>query len=187
MNGALPDFGADGRNPCLFSYVRQLVHSTRLSLPPWCQSLEAVTRKTALATSFTNCLKAAFTCCFKPKTHSLCHSDRSSCFPVHCPRYQDHHHWQNLHPLHKQTSKQTKNSSDQDKVQLTAQKYNFSSIRQTWEHLSEENYLNNFETGRSKEKLRSEFLLCERTAACAVVCTLWFLRPPAFSSSGNRK
>lgn len=35
----------------------------------------------------------------------MCHNDCNSCFPVHCLHYQDHHHWQNLHPL--QENKQT--------------------------------------------------------------------------------
>jgi len=44
MNEAFADLGAGGRHPCLFSYVRQAVHSKRLSLPAWCQSLEPITR-----------------------------------------------------------------------------------------------------------------------------------------------
>lgn len=39
---AFPDLEAGGRHPCLFSYVRQVVQSRELSLPTWCQSLEAV-------------------------------------------------------------------------------------------------------------------------------------------------
>lgn len=45
MNGAPADFGACGRHPCLLSYVRQVVHSKGVCLPPWCQSLDPVTEK----------------------------------------------------------------------------------------------------------------------------------------------
>lgn len=85
------DFGAGGRHPCLFSYVRQLVHSRGFALLPWCRSLEPV-RENVSQTHFPSDPEQV-------RTHLLHHSGCSSWRRVHCLHCQHHPHWQNSHQL----------------------------------------------------------------------------------------
>lgn len=182
MNEAPGDFGAWGRQPCLFSCKRQVEQSRWwLSLPPWCQSLEPVRRKWFEGSSLSKRL-IEFPCETIARDQTVTQGRwRTDLYSLVAPQL--------LQDLISCSLSSLSRSSSLAELASTATQSTFLRSQHNSLHVKtlKSAHLNNYVTLCLPKLPQSESWPYARTALCAAVDKLSFLQPREFSSSGNRK